>query len=73
LPLLVQWSWADYPGQPAPRLLALEEAEAEIEQNDLAAVLGIKLPDLEPVLHYSRNWPSIIWPQSGAVALGRAQ
>ena len=40
----------------------LEEAEAEIEQNDLAAVLGIKLPDLEPVLHYSRQLAVYIWP-----------
>jgi len=40
----------------------LEEAEAEIEQNDLAAVLGIKLPDQEPVLHYSRRLAVYVWP-----------
>jgi hypothetical protein len=33
----------------------LEEAEAEIEQNDLAAAVGIQLPDMDPVLHYSRR------------------
>jgi uncharacterized protein YqjF (DUF2071 family) len=40
----------------------LEEAEAEIEQNDLAAVLGIRLPDQAPVLHYSRQLAVYIWP-----------
>jgi len=40
----------------------LEEAEAEIEQNDLAAAIGIRLPDTEPVLHYSRRLAVYIWP-----------
>jgi len=40
----------------------LEEAEAEIEQNDLAASIGIRLPDQEPVLHYSRRLAVYIWP-----------
>jgi uncharacterized protein YqjF (DUF2071 family) len=40
----------------------LEEAEAEIERNDLAAVIGIELPDLEPVLHYSRRLAMYVWP-----------
>ncbi len=39
----------------------LEEAEAEIEQNDLASVLGIQLPDQEPVLHYSRRLAVYVW------------
>lgn len=39
----------------------LEEAEAEIEQNDLAAAIGIRLPDQEPVLHYSRRLAVYIW------------
>ena len=39
----------------------LEEAEAEIEQNDLAAALGIRLPDQEPVLHYSRRLAVYVW------------
>jgi uncharacterized protein YqjF (DUF2071 family) len=41
---------------------SLEEAEAEIELNDLAAVLGITLPDQEPVLHYSRRLAVYVWP-----------
>jgi uncharacterized protein YqjF (DUF2071 family) len=40
----------------------LEEAEAEIERNDLGDSIGIKLPDREPVLHYSRRLAVYIWP-----------
>jgi len=40
----------------------LEEAEAEIERNDLAAAAGIQLPDIEPVLHYSRRLALYVWP-----------
>ena len=39
----------------------LEEAEAEIERNDLASAVGIKLPDQEPVLHYSRRLAVYVW------------
>jgi len=40
----------------------LEEAEAEIEQNDLAEVLGLRLPNQKPVLHYSRQFAVYVWP-----------
>ena len=40
----------------------LEEAEAEIERNDLATAVGIELPDQEPVLHYSRRLAVYLWP-----------
>jgi uncharacterized protein len=40
----------------------LEEAEAEIEQNDLAEAIGIQLPNQEPVLHYSRRLAVYVWP-----------
>ncbi|HWG21511.1 MAG TPA: DUF2071 domain-containing protein [Terracidiphilus sp.] len=39
----------------------LEEAEAEIERNDLAAAVGIQLPNLPPVLHYSRRLAVYVW------------
>jgi uncharacterized protein len=39
----------------------LEEAEADIEHNDLAAALGIRLPDVPPVLHYSRRLAVYVW------------
>lgn len=41
---------------------SLEEAEAEIEQNDLAAAMGIKVAEQEPVLHYSRRLAVYVWP-----------
>jgi uncharacterized protein YqjF (DUF2071 family) len=40
----------------------LEEAEADIEKNDLAAVLGIQLPEQAPVLHYTRRLAVYVWP-----------
>jgi len=40
----------------------LEEAEAEIERNDLAASVGLELPELQPVLHYSRRLAVYVWP-----------
>ena len=41
----------------------LEDAEAEIERNDLAASIGLTLPDSEPVLHYSRRLAVYVWPR----------
>jgi uncharacterized protein len=40
----------------------LEEAEAEIERNDLGTAVGIELPNQELVLHYSRRLAIYIWP-----------
>ncbi len=40
----------------------LEDAEAEIERNDLPAALGIQVTDHEPVLHYSRRLAVYVWP-----------
>jgi len=56
----------DRTGQPVRANLhqaswSLEEAEAEIELNDLAAAMGIRLPDQEPVLHYSRRLAVYVW------------
>jgi uncharacterized protein len=39
----------------------LEDAEAEIERNDLPAALGLSLPGAEPVLHYSRRMALYVW------------
>ncbi len=50
----------------------LEDAEAEIEQNELAAACGIQLPDVEPVLHYSRRLAVYIW-QLERMQAARAQ
>jgi uncharacterized protein YqjF (DUF2071 family) len=40
----------------------LEEAAAEIEQNNLAEAVGLELPNLEPVLHYTRRLAVYVWP-----------
>ena len=40
----------------------LEEAEAEIERNDLPASIGLRLPDCEPILYYSRRLAVYLWP-----------
>jgi uncharacterized protein YqjF (DUF2071 family) len=41
----------------------LEEAEAEIERNDLPASIGLTLPKQDPILHYSRRLAVYIWPR----------
>ncbi|HVZ85107.1 MAG TPA: DUF2071 domain-containing protein [Terracidiphilus sp.] len=40
----------------------LEEARAEIERNDLPAVLGIEIRAQDPVLYYSRRLAVYMWP-----------
>jgi uncharacterized protein YqjF (DUF2071 family) len=40
----------------------LEEAEAEIERNDLAKAVGIDLPNMDPILHYTRRLALYVWP-----------
>ncbi len=39
----------------------LEEAEGEIERNDLPAAHGIILPDQPPLLHYARELAVYVW------------
>jgi uncharacterized protein YqjF (DUF2071 family) len=39
----------------------LEEAEADIQRNDLADAIGIRLPNTPPVLHYSRRLAVYVW------------
>jgi uncharacterized protein YqjF (DUF2071 family) len=51
----------------------LEDAEAEIERNDLPAALGIQVADQEPVLHYSRRLAVYIWPAELAEPIARRQ
>jgi uncharacterized protein YqjF (DUF2071 family) len=41
----------------------LEEAEADIQHNDLAQSIGIELPETPPVLHYSRRLAVYVWPR----------
>ena len=52
----------------------LEQAEAEIEHNDLPAQVGLTLPDTKPLLHYSRHLAVYVWPtelvQAAALEVG---
>ena len=40
----------------------LQDAEAEIEINTMAAAAGITLPDVPPLLHFSRQLEVLVWP-----------
>lgn len=40
----------------------LQHAEAEIERNTVASVLGIALPEREPLLHFAARQDTLIWP-----------
>lgn len=40
----------------------LEEAQAEIEQNDLPAAFGFSVANQEPILYYSRRLAVYLWP-----------
>lgn len=44
----------------------LQPATAEIERNTLAAAAGISLPATPPILHYSRQQDTVLWPLSDA-------
>jgi hypothetical protein len=51
----------------------LEDAEAEIERNDLPAAFGIRLQEQEPVLHYSRRFAVYVWPSELAAPVRRPE
>ncbi len=40
----------------------LQEAEAEIEELEMTAQIGVVLPDIEPLLHYARCLDVVAWP-----------
>jgi uncharacterized protein YqjF (DUF2071 family) len=40
----------------------LQDAEAEIEVNTMAAAAGITLPDMPPLLYFSRRLEVLVWP-----------
>jgi len=40
----------------------LEDAEADIERNDLPAASGVSIPAQKPVLHYQRRLAVYVWP-----------
>jgi len=40
----------------------LQDAQAEIETNTIAAAAGIPLPETSPLLHFSKQQTVLIWP-----------
>lgn len=40
----------------------LQDAEAEIHENTMAATAGIDLPQIAPLLHFARRIDVIVWP-----------
>ncbi|PYX62148.1 MAG: hypothetical protein DMG73_00955 [Acidobacteria bacterium] len=40
----------------------LQDADAEIKTNTMAAASGITLPDTKPLLHFSRRLDVLVWP-----------
>ena len=51
----------------------LEDAEADIERNELPASIGIEIPAQEPVLYYSRRLAVYVWPAEVAEPARRRQ
>jgi hypothetical protein len=51
----------------------LEEADADIQRNDLPEALGIHLPNIPPVLHYSRRLAIYVWQLERVRALRAGQ
>jgi uncharacterized protein YqjF (DUF2071 family) len=49
----------------------LQDAEAEIETNTVAAAAGIPLPATAPLLHFARRLEVLIWPLRRAESLQR--
>jgi uncharacterized protein YqjF (DUF2071 family) len=40
----------------------LQRAEAEVEELEMAAQIGVTLPDTEPILHFARRLDVVAWP-----------
>ncbi len=60
-------------GDGAPRRLEidhpkwpLQPAEAEIDENSMTDQIGLALPDIQPLLHFSRRQDVMIWPKAKA-------
>jgi len=40
----------------------LQDAEAEISANTMAGAAGIRLPEIQPLLHFSKRLQVLVWP-----------
>ena len=41
----------------------LQAAEVEVDVNTMTVPLGLALPDVEPLLHFSRRLDVVVWPE----------
>lgn len=51
-----------YRGEIHHRPWPLQPAEAEVNVNTMTAPLGIRLPDVPPLLHFARRLDVVVWP-----------
>jgi hypothetical protein len=40
----------------------LQSAEVEVETLEMTAQIGVKIPDVEPVIHFARRLDVVAWP-----------
>jgi hypothetical protein len=40
----------------------LQDAEGEISENTMASAAGMDLPEMTPLLHFSKKLEVLIWP-----------
>ena len=40
----------------------LQRAEAEVEELEMTAQIGVELPETEPILHYAGRLDVVAWP-----------
>jgi uncharacterized protein YqjF (DUF2071 family) len=45
----------------------LQQAEADLEVNNVAAASGISLPSSPPLLHFARKLDVLIWPLQSVI------
>jgi uncharacterized protein YqjF (DUF2071 family) len=51
-----------YRGDIHHRPWPLQTAEAELQENSIAAAYGLRLPAVPPLLHYAHRLETLIWP-----------
>jgi uncharacterized protein YqjF (DUF2071 family) len=47
------------------RMWPLQEAEAEVEELEMTAQIGVKLPNKKPTLHFARRLDVVAWLPKG--------
>jgi uncharacterized protein YqjF (DUF2071 family) len=61
-----------YRGEIHHRPWPLQDANCDIRQNSIASAVGISLPQILPLCHFSRRLDVLIWPLQRLPARGAA-